>query len=108
MPAVIIGTLRRPRTVFEHFEGAPPVITGGKDFLRFDEINQMVRNAAPLGHWNLRRADVEVPVDLRRVANENLAAEPFRKMDAELGFAGGGRAENHQKPRKRAHPGNFQ
>ncbi len=68
----------------------------------------MVSDAAPLGGRNFRGADVEVPVDLSRVANENFAAQLLGKMDSKLGFAGGSRPENHQEPRKFAHPENFQ
>ena len=74
----------------------------------FDEIDQMMRDAALLRDGNLCGADVEVPIDLRRIANEDFAAESLRETDSERRLARSGRPEDHNEPREIVHPGNFQ
>ena len=86
--------------VFEHFDRAPAIFACGENFLRLDEIHQMMRDAALLRDRNLRGADVEMAIDLRGIAYQNFAAEPFgeRIPSADLPEAVG--PENHHEPRE--------
>ena len=79
MPAVRMGNLPRWRKSFESFDSPPLVIAGGKNFLRLDQIHQMMRDAALVGRGNFRGADVEMPIDLRGIADEDFAVRVFRQ-----------------------------
>ena len=76
--------------------------------MRLDKIHQVMRNAALLGDGNFRRADIEAPIDLRGIADQNFAAEALRQRNSQRGFARGSRPQNHYEPRQRRHPENFQ
>jgi hypothetical protein len=54
----------------------------------------MVWNPSLLRERHLVGADVEAAVDGRRVATDDLAAEPFRQREREGALPGGGRTEN--------------
>ncbi len=94
--------------IAKNFQGAAAVITGSKNFSGLDEINQVVRDAVLFGRRNLSRADIEMAIDLRGIADQDFAAEFFGEMDAQRGFAGGGGAKHNNEPRQRVHPENFQ
>ena len=52
----------------------------------------MVRNAAPLVKRQLGGADVEMAVDLQRVAVDDFAVEPLRDFQRQIAFSGAGGA----------------
>ena len=66
----------------EQFESAAAVFTGGKWFRRglgaINQIHHMVNDAAPFLHRGFGRSDVKTAVDLRRIAGDDFAPEPFR------------------------------
>ncbi len=64
-------------------------------------IDQVMRNAATLCQRRLRRADVESLIKLRRIARDNFAADSFGKPNAERGFTGSRRTQNHDQRRER-------
>ena len=61
---------------------------------RIDDVDQVVRNAAPLGQRHLVGADVEAAIDRRRVAVDDLAAEPLGQRQRQRALAGRGRPEH--------------
>ena len=51
----------------------PAIFAGGKKFVGFNEVNQMMCDSLLFGERNLRRADIEVTVNLGGIADENFA-----------------------------------
>ena len=51
----------------------PSIFASGKKFFGFNEVNQMMRDSLLLGERNLRRADVEIAVNLGGIAYEDFA-----------------------------------
>ena len=51
-------------------------------------------NPSLLREWHLVGADVEAAVDGRRIATDDLAAEPFRQRERERALPGRGGTEN--------------
>ena len=72
----------------EDVDCLPPVIAGREYLVRLDEVDQMVGNATLFGRRNFRGADVEMAVDLGRVAGQDFAAKLLRQANSERGFAG--------------------
>src|SRR2546423_3282475 len=72
---------------------ARPVGGGVVHFGR-DEVNQMVRHAAPPRGRNFRGGDFYLPVDLHGVAVDDLAVEPQGERDSELALARSRRADD--------------
>src|SRR5208282_1603102 len=94
--------------ILEDIEGTPAILSGCEHFLWLDEIDEMVRNSALLGGRDFRCSYIEMPVDLRRIANKDFSAESLGEPDPESRFARSVRPENHYEPREIAHPENFQ
>ncbi len=94
--------------VVQSFQRAATEISRGENFVRFDDVHQVMRNALLLGRGNFRGADIEMAIYLGRVADQYFAAEFFGEMDAQRGLAGSGGAEDDDEPRQSAHPENFQ
>ena len=69
-------------------------VGGGVGALGRDEIYEVVRDAAPLVRRDFRRGDLDLSVDLYRVAVDDLAARAQRERDAEVALARGGRADD--------------
>ena len=59
--------------------GIVRVLRGGVVVGRFGDVDQVVRNAAPIGLRDLVGADIEPTVHRGRVAVDDLAAKPLRK-----------------------------
>jgi hypothetical protein len=53
--------------------GVARVLRGGVVLYRVDDVDQMMRDAAPVGLGDLVRADVESAVDRCRIAVDDLA-----------------------------------
>src|SRR5580658_878466 len=100
--------LAAARKIFKPRQSKPPVIAGGENVGWFDEIDQMVGNSLLLSRRNFRRADVEVTIDLRGIADEDFGVKLLGERDAECGLPGGGGPQDNGEPRKPAHPGSFQ
>ena len=80
--------------IVERDERVTAVVAGGENFVRLDEIDEVMCDALPVAARDLRGADVEVAIDLRRIADEDFAVEAAGEFDGERGFAGGGGAED--------------
>src|SRR3984957_15828904 len=94
--------------IVQDFEGAATIFSGGEDFFRIEQVDQMVGDALLFGWRNLSGTDVEVTVELGGIADENFAVEFLGELEAQRGFAGGGGAENYDQRREAGHPENFQ
>ena len=94
--------------IVEDFQRASAVISRSKNLRRLDEIHQMMRNAALFGDRDFRRADIEMAIHLRGIADQYFAAKSFRELNSQRGFAGSGGTQYNDEPRQRAHPENFQ
>jgi hypothetical protein len=70
------------------------VLGDGRALGHVPDIQQMVRHAVAFGLGELGRADVHPAVELHRVGVDHLAAELVRERDAEIRFAGRGRADH--------------
>ena len=44
----------------------------------------MMRNPAPFADWRLRCPDVEIAIELHRVAIDDLSAKPFGQIEGEI------------------------
>ena len=86
--------------IFEREECVAAIVACGENFVRLDDINEVMWDFFPLALRNLRSPNIEVPVNLRRIADENFAAQSFREFDAQRGFAGGSRAEDDDQARE--------
>jgi len=87
--------------IVEREERVAAVVAGGEDFVGLDEVDEVMRDAVLLARRDLRGADVEVAIDLGRIADEDFAVEALGEFDAERGFAGGGGAEDDDEARWR-------
>ena len=72
--------LPAPVHVFEHIEGSPAIFTGRENFVRLDEINEMMRDATLFGGRHFARANIEVTINLSGIADEDFTTEAFGKM----------------------------
>ena len=72
---------------------ARPVGGGVVHFGR-DEVNQVVRHAAPLRERKFRSGDFYLAIDLYGVAVDDLAAQTQGERDAEFALAGSRRADD--------------
>ena len=89
-------------------ERATAIITCRENLSGLAEIHQVMRNAVLFGRGNFRSTNIEVPIDLRRIADQYFAAKFFGEPNSQRGFAGSGGSKHHDEPRQRAHPENFQ
>jgi len=81
---------RPPPAIVNLFDDGDRVanVARGGVFVRWlDDIDEVVRNAAPLGGRNFVRADIEAAIDRRRIAADDFAAAPERELDAQRAFA---------------------
>ena len=61
-----------------------------------DNIDKIMRNAAPFGGRRLCSADIHIPVYLHGVDADYLAGKPFRDQQGEFGFAHRSRAAQNK------------
>ena len=64
------------------------IFTGGEEFVGIDDVDEVVGNAAALRQRQLGGSDIEVPVDLERVAVDHFAVESFRQGQRQAAFSG--------------------
>ena len=102
------GKFAAPANVLQRIECAAAIFSGSEDFLGFYQVEEVMRNSALLGGRNFGSSNIEMPVDLRRIADKNFAAKPLSKFDSQRRFSRSSRPENYQEPREVAHPENFQ
>ena len=57
-------------------------------FVRFEDVDQMVRHGVALVVGRLGRADVHVPIEGHRVHRDDLGADATRQFDADGRLAG--------------------
>jgi len=92
-PQVKTGTAgndREPssgRYVSDSESGKAGVLAGGKDFVGVNDIEKVVRNAAAFRGRKFSRSDIEVAIDLQRVAINNFAAEGVSYFERECAFS---------------------
>ena len=84
------------------------ILTCRENFIRLNEIDQVMRNAALLCGRHFCGADIEMAIDLCRIANENLSAHPLGKFDPERRLAGSRGPEDDNEPREITHRANAQ
>src|SRR5579871_6235507 len=82
------------RDLVEHLAASARVVAGGENFVRLDNIDQVMRNTAALSDRQLRRPDVEMAKHLQRVAADDLAVECLRHIERERTLAGPGGSQN--------------
>ena len=70
----------------------PRVFTGGEELVGIHDVDEVVRNAAPLFRRQLGGSDIEVPVDLERVAVDHFAVERFGNGQRQSALSGAGGA----------------
>jgi len=87
--------------IVEREERVAAVVAGGEDFVGLDEVDEVMRDLLLTSRGDLRGADVEVAIDLGRIADEDFAVEAAGEFDGERGFAGGGGAEDDDEARVR-------
>ena len=80
---------------------APCVLARGGLLLGFQNVEQMMRNTAALGERGLGRADIEVPVELQRIAVDDLTPESLRQMQRKARFPARRRAGDDPDCRRR-------
>jgi hypothetical protein len=74
--------------------GVARVLRGGVVVCGIGDVDQVMRDAAPVGGRNLVGADVEAAVDRRGIAVDDLAVEPFGDRQRERALPRRGRAKN--------------
>ena len=94
--------------IFQRVERAAAIFSRGENFVRLDQIDQVMRNAALFGERHFRGADIEMPINLRGIADQNFAAELFGELDSQSRFSRSSGPEDDDEPREVAHPENFQ
>jgi len=72
----------------------PRIFTRRKYLIWIENIDEVVGDVATLGERQLGRSDVEVPVDLERIAVDHLAGEFLSHAQRQLALAGAGWAQN--------------
>ena len=102
------GELAALAQIGEDLEGAATIFASGENFFGLDQVNEVVRNPLMLRMRNFSRADIEVTVNLGRIADQDFAIQFFGEFDAQRGFAGGGGTEDDYQRREATHPENFQ
>ena len=70
------------------------VLSGRELLVRIEKIDQMVRDAGLFGLENLGGADIQKPVDLNRIATEDLTLESTGKAKRQTGFSTCGRSQD--------------
>ena len=70
------------------FARQPRIFTGGEELVGIQDVDEVVRNAAPLVGRQLGGSDIEVPVDLQRVAVDHFAVERFGNGQRQAALSG--------------------
>ena len=60
---------------FENFSSRDCVVTSSEDVGWFSDIDQAMRNPAPLRFRDLGRSDLKAPIDLDRIAIDDFPAQ---------------------------------
>ena len=80
LPAVRTGSFFAADASLRELRGRPAaIVTRGKNLQGAHKIHQMMRNPALFGRGNFGGADIEVTVDLRGIADQDFAAQAFRR-----------------------------
>ena len=100
-PARVYAPTRRrerapsPEHAGRRWRTAPTAGRARRSATRYvEQIDQVVRDAPPLGDRQLRRTDVHAAVDGHRVAVHDLAAERLGQVEREVALARGRRADD--------------
>ena len=80
-----------------------PVLRDGGGLPDVPQIEQVVRHPAPLGEVGLGGADVHAVVELHGIGVDHLPAQALREGDSQRRLARGGRADDGDDGRRRAH-----
>src|SRR6266851_164162 len=80
--------------LFNLFRGGARPIRSREIDLRRNEIYQVVGNAIAFWQWNLRGRDLDLLIDLNRVAVDDLSTQTQGQLDSQRALAGSGRADN--------------
>jgi tetratricopeptide (TPR) repeat protein len=81
----------------DRFEGVPrePGVRARRQFpVDGNDVDQMVRYAAPRSRGNLGGPDIHSLIDLNRIAVEDLSVQSFSEEQCKLAFAGASRPEH--------------
>ena len=90
MPPATMG--RRPRAEMpcDGLARQPGIFTGGEKLVGIHDVDEVVGNAAPLLRRQLGGSDIEVAVDLERIAVDHFAVERFGNGQRQVAFSGAG------------------
>jgi hypothetical protein len=88
------GKFAAAANISQNIQGAAAKFSGGKDFLRFYQINEVMRNSTLFGARHFRCANIEMAVNLCGIADKNFAAELPGKFDSQRRFSGSSRPED--------------
>jgi hypothetical protein len=66
------------------------VFAGGEELVRIQDIDQMMRNITALGEGQLGSADIEVAIDLQRVAIDDFSVELLGNEERQIALSGPG------------------
>ena len=55
--------------------GPPGVFARGEDFVRVEDVDKVMGNATPFGERGFGRPDVEMAIDLQRIAVDDFTME---------------------------------
>ena len=89
--------------VADHRRRVARVLRRGVLVGRIDDVDQVMRDAAPLGDRHLVGADVEAAIDGGRIAVDDLAAEALGERQRQRALAGRGRPEDGDDERRSPH-----
>jgi hypothetical protein len=92
----------------EDREGAAAIFARSEDFFRLDEVDKVVRDSLLFRRRNFSSANVEPPVNLGGIADDDFAVALFSEFDTQRGLAGSGGTKDYDKWREATHPENFQ
>jgi hypothetical protein len=96
------------RDIGEAFEQAAAIFARSEDFFRLDEVDKVVRDSLLFRRRNFSSANVEPPVNLGGIADDDFAVALFSEFDTQRGLAGSGGTKDYDKWREATHPENFQ
>ncbi len=88
------GELGASAEIIENDEGRTAIVSGSEDFVRLDEVDEMMPDALLFSRRNFRCADVEMTINLGGIADEDFATEFTGQGNAQGRFSGSGGAEN--------------
>ena len=77
MPPARIGSRPRVGNLRDRFPRQACVFAGGAEFVRVENIDQVMGNSAALGQGQLGGADIEMAIHLQGVAVDDFAIELF-------------------------------